>query len=232
MLVPQKSVRAMVLIMILCLSSLPAQSREAGKSDKTKPGVSSPTPQLAGKLVTRGNQPVVVNGYIVGTGTTILTGATIQTFNGTRAFVQLGALGNFELSPNSTATLAFGTNQVTGMLKRGCATLTTNASIAGALSTPDGILTRTDETKLSSINVCAPGSEDAAQVQPDLDNGASANSGRRGIFGAFPNSGTTMGLLGAATYFAGVGTIKANNNGSNNNCCYCCCCCNPSPSKP
>lgn len=227
MLVPQKFTRALALFLTLCLLTLPGLGKGGERKEKTKTASSAPIPQMAGKLVTRGNQPVLVNGYIVGTGTTILTGATIQTFNGTKASVRLGTLGDFELSPNSTATLAFGGDQVTGMLKRGCAILTTNANIAGVLSTPDGLLTKTDHTKLSSVSVCAPGSEDTATIAdptPDLNNAVPQNNRRLG--GISP-----WGLLGAASYAVGVGTARATRTTNDNNCC-CCCCCNPSPSSP
>jgi hypothetical protein len=235
MFVPQKSARVLAMFLTVCLLSLPVLSREDEKKEKNKAAPASPTLQASGKLITRGNQPVLVNGYIVGTGTTILTGTTIQTFNGTKATVQLGTLGSFELSPNSTATLEFigdpmthqSTGQITGMLKRGCATLITNPNVAGALSAPDGMITKTDSSKLSSVNVCAPGTEEAANTPPDLNNAAPTN--KRGIFGVVPSSGTTFGLLGAASYFAGVGVSRAAEHDSNQNCC---CCCNPSPSKP
>jgi len=233
MFVPKKMANALALILTVCLLSLPVFSRGEEKTDKNKAVPAAPALQLAGKLVTRGNQPVLVNGYIVGTGTTILTGATIQTFKDTRATVQLGTLGTFELSPNSTATLAFGGEQVTGMVKRGCAVLTTNATVAGALSTPDGLLTKTDATKLSSVNVCIPGSEEATSALPDLNNAVPSNN-NRGVFGLGVSPGTAMGLIGAAGYAVGIGTTRAADNGSNQNgcCCCCCCCCNPSPSKP
>jgi hypothetical protein len=243
MFVSQKSARVLALFLTVCLLSLPVLSREDEKKEKNKAVPASPTLQASGKLITRGNQPVLVNGYIVGTGTTILTGTTIQTFNGTKATVQLGTLGSFELSPNSTATLEFISDpmtnsttgqiagqisgQISGMLKRGCATLITSPNVAGALSTPDGMMTKTDSSKLSSVNVCVPGTEEAANAPPELNNAAPTN--KRGIFGVSP--GTTLGLLGAASYFAGVGVSRAADNGSDQNCC-CCCCCNPSPSKP
>lgn len=230
MLFPRKIARILALFLTVSLLSFTGQSKEGGKSnrtsDKPKPASAPPVPQFAGKLVTRGNQPVLVNGYIVGTGTTILTGATVQTFNSTKATVRLGTLGTFELSPNSTATLAFSGDQVTGMLKRGCAMLTTNPSVAGTLGTPDGLLTKTDFTKLSTVNVCVPGSDEAAAADPTPDlNNAAPPQNNRGLGGISP-----WGLLGAASYAVGVGTARGARS-SNDNCC-CCCCCNPSPSSP
>jgi hypothetical protein len=232
MLFPRKTARALALFLTVGLLSFTAQSKEGGKpdrnSDKAKPAAAPAVPQFAGKLVTRGNQPVLVNGYIVGTGTTILTGATVQTFNGTKATVRLGTMGSFELSANSTATLAFSGDQVTGMLKRGCAMLTTNPSIAGTLRTPDGMLTKTDYTKLSTVNVCVPGSDETAAADPipDLNNAAPPQNNRR-LGGISP-----WGLLGAASYAVGVGTARGASTANHNDMCCCCCCCNPSPSSP
>jgi hypothetical protein len=232
MLFPRKTARALALFLTIGLLSFTAQSKEGGKpdrnSDKAKPASAPAVPQFAGKLVTRGNQPVLVNGYIVGTGTTILTGATVQTFNGTKATVRLGTMGSFELSPNSTATLSFAGDQVTGMLKRGCAMLTTNPSIAGTLRTPDGMLTKTDYTKLSTVNVCVPGSDETAAADPipDLNNAAPPQNNRR-LGGISP-----WGLLGAASYAVGVGTARGASTANHNDMCCCCCCCNPSPSSP
>jgi len=247
MLMPQKLGKPLALFLALFLLPLNVQSKgdDGNKDNKKKPVISIPALKAAGKLVTRGNQPVLVNGNIVGTGTTILTGATIQTFNGTRATIQLGALGSFELSPNSAATLAFAgdasAGNITGILKRGCATLTANANVDGALATPDGAMLKTDKSRPSSVNVCAPGTEDAALFDPlkDLNTSNPPDDDRsRGIFGLTPNSGTTWGLLGAASYFAGTGTARLVINGNSHNgsgCCYCCCCCcgtNPSPCRP
>jgi hypothetical protein len=231
MFIPRKTARALALFLTISLLSFTAQSKEEGinrKNDKPRP-VSAPSgPHFAGKLVTRGNQPVLVNGYIVGTGTTILTGATVQTFNGTKATVRLGTLGSFELSPNSTATLAFSGDQVTGMIKRGCAMLTTNPNIAGTLGTPDGLLTKTDSTKLSTVNVCAPGSDEAAAADPVPDlNHAAPPQNNRTLGGISP-----WGLLGAASYAVGVGTARGTSGTNHNDLCCCCCCCNPSPSSP
>ncbi len=248
MLMPRRSAKPLALLLAILLLPLPVHSK-GDESDKDKKQLSSPSIQmgrLAGKLVTRGNQPVLVNGNIVGTGTTILTGATIQTFNGTKASVRIGALGDFELAPNSAATLAFSgdsaTGQITGIIKRGCARLTANANVDGALTTADGIMTRTDKARLSSVNVCAPGSEDEALVDPYKDLNASNppdDQRSRGIFGLGANSGTTWGLLSAASYFAGTGTarlvVNANASSHDNGCGSCCCCncgVNPSPCRP
>jgi hypothetical protein len=127
-------------------------------------------------------------------------------------------LGSFELSPNSTVTLAFGDEQVMGTLKRGCALLTTNPNISGALSTPEGMLTKTDSSRLSSVNVCVPGAEETSSMPPEPNNAAPNKRG--GILGL--NAGTTLALIGAASSFAGFGVA----NGADD------CCCNPSPSKP
>lgn len=242
MLMPQKSVKTLSLFLTLCLLPLSVHSKADDKGDKNKP-LPPAIPLLAGKLVTRGNQPVLVNGNIVGTGTTILTGATIQTFNGTRAAVRIGALGNFELAPNSSAALVFSgdpnSGQISGILKRGCATLTANTNIAGSLATPDGMMTKTDSSRLSSVNVCTADAGNSPLTDPlkDLNPSPPADDSKsRGIFGLGANSGTTWGLLTAASYFVGTGTARLviNPDANGNGCGTCCCCCgtNPSPCRP
>lgn len=250
MLKPRKSIISLALFLALLLLQLPVHSKgnDDGRDNRKKTVIPAPSVRLAGKLITRGNQAVLVNGNIVGTGTTILTGATIQTFNGTRANVRIGSLGDFELSPNSSATLAFegdsASGKITGIVRRGCARLTSNANVDGSLTTPDGIVTKTDSAGPSSVNVCAPGSEDGAAFDPykDLNTSNPPDDQRsRGIFGLGANSGTTWGLLTAASYFAGTGTARlvvnanASNHNNGNGCGYCCCCncgINPSPCRP
>ena len=49
-------------------------------------------PQTLGRLTTRGNQPVQVNGNRVTSGATVMTGATISTGDGVGASINLGPL--------------------------------------------------------------------------------------------------------------------------------------------
>jgi hypothetical protein len=84
----------------------------------------APAPQRAitATLHTKNNQPVSINGNPAGTGTTLLTGTTIETPDQVSATIDLGAAGTVEVGPNSKIELTFDANgNVHVKLVRGCA---------------------------------------------------------------------------------------------------------------
>ena len=86
--------------------------------------VSAGPPQrvITGRLSTRNNQPITVNGNSAGTGSTILTGATIETPDQVSATIDLGDAGTVELQPNSKIQLDYDINgNVRVKAIRGCA---------------------------------------------------------------------------------------------------------------
>jgi hypothetical protein len=72
-----------------------------------KAGAPPPQQAITAKLVTTNNQPITVNGISVGTGGTILTGATIETPDQVGATIDLGDAGVIELQPGSKIQLDF-----------------------------------------------------------------------------------------------------------------------------
>jgi hypothetical protein len=81
-----------------------------------------PQRAITARLITKNNQPITVNGNSVGTGGTILTGATIETPDQVGATIDLGAAGVVELQPNSKVQLDFDENgNVRVKVFRGCA---------------------------------------------------------------------------------------------------------------
>ena len=85
------------------------------------PGVPVPQQAITARLITKNNQPVNVNGNSVGTGGTILTGATIETPDLISATIDLGEAGIVELQPNSKIQLDFDANgNVKVKVIRGC----------------------------------------------------------------------------------------------------------------
>jgi hypothetical protein len=83
-----------------------------------------PPPQRAitARLLTKNNAPITVNGNNMGTGGTILTGATIETPDQVGATIDLGDAGVIELQPNSKIQLDFDENgNVRVKVLRGCA---------------------------------------------------------------------------------------------------------------
>ncbi len=83
----------------------------------------APAPQQAitATLRTKNNQPVTINGNAAGTGTTLLTGATIETPDQVSAIIDLGAAGTVEVGPNSKIELSFDADgNVHVKVVRGC----------------------------------------------------------------------------------------------------------------
>lgn len=241
--------RALALLFAVCLMPWPALGNSNTNREKgERPAGATAMPFIAGKLVTRGSQPVLVNGNIVGAGTTILSGANVQTFNSGRVTINLGTLGSLDLAPYTVTTIDFGDGKITGTLKRGCATLNTNPSVKGVLLTLDGATPRTvntDGSKTATVDLCAAAAPTPNDTAATI---AAANEYNNRLNNPSPFSfgpTGTLALIGASTYFAGGGTLGRGINSNNNNngglyrgggCCggCCCCCCshNPSPSAP
>jgi len=82
----------------------------------------APQRAITARLITKNNQPITVNGNPLGTGGTILTGATIETPDQVGATIDLGDAGVVELQPNSKIQLDFDENgNVRVKVIRGCA---------------------------------------------------------------------------------------------------------------
>src|SRR5438445_11407191 len=80
-----------------------------------------PQRAITARLATKGNKPILVNGNNLGTGGTILTGATIETPDQVSASIDLGDAGVVELQPNSKIQLDFDANgNVRVKVLRGC----------------------------------------------------------------------------------------------------------------
>src|SRR5882762_10243606 len=83
---------------------------------------SAPQRAISGRLITKNNAPITVNGNTTGTGATILTGATIETPDQVGASIDLGDAGVIELQPGSKIQLDFDANgNVRVKVIRGCA---------------------------------------------------------------------------------------------------------------
>jgi hypothetical protein len=105
------AVLAFVFAQVYVSAALPASA----------PGTPVPQ-QLTARLTTKNNQPITVNGNAVGTGGTIVTGATIETPDQVSATIDLGDAGVVEVGPNSIIKLDFDANgNVHVKVLRGCA---------------------------------------------------------------------------------------------------------------
>lgn len=99
---------------------------------------SAPAGLLFGRLQASGNQPVIVNGNRAISGSTIFSGAQLQTPATGGASVQIASLGKLEVSPDTNLTLSFDKEGVNVNVTKGSAFLTTLEGIKGSLTTPDG----------------------------------------------------------------------------------------------
>ena len=114
----------------------------------------TPAPQASGTLKTTNNQPITVNGNSVTPGTTILSGASIQTPPGVAATLNLG-FATIEIAPDSDVLVEFtadGNVKVT--MRKGCVTVKTQGNANGSIVSPDGTTTNTGNDH--KAEVCYP----------------------------------------------------------------------------
>lgn len=168
---------------------------------------------LLGKLKTRGNKSISVNGSSATSGTTITSGAQLQTPQGVGATVNLGSLGRVDIAPNTNFTLTFTEGNVAANLKEGYVILTTKKGVTGSVTHPDGSIAMTDPSKLSSVVGQTPGSPG-----PTAAGGVGAAGG--GL------SGAAIGGIVAAAGAAVAGGAAAASGGDSGRSS------NPSPSSP
>jgi hypothetical protein len=160
-------------------------------------------PTLMGTLRTRDNKPVLVNGNKVSSGTTILSGARIQSPNKVGATVDLASLGRLDFAPNTDFVVNFDAGKVSVRLKAGYVVLTTRKGISGIVTTPDGQAFETDSSKLSSV---------VARTVGALGPEASVPIGAAGGLGGGA-AAATLGGVGAAVV-GGVAAAGSNGRAS------------------
>ncbi len=140
----------------------------------------APTQQIvAGILTTAGNKPVSVDGASAITGTTIFSGATIETPTGVAANVSLGSLGSVDLEQDTKLTLTYQSDRIKVVLLAGCVTVTANKGVTGEIETSKDMVSRTDPEKGGVLRVCHPDSVLEAGVVV-----APAVGALSGLFGA------------------------------------------------
>ena len=114
----RKALRAAAIFLAFCF----AQVYVHGALPASSAGTAAPQRQITARLTTKNNQPITVNGNAVGTGATLLTGATVETPDQVSATIDLGDAGVVELQPNSQIKLDFDENgNVRVKVIRGCA---------------------------------------------------------------------------------------------------------------
>ena len=95
---------------------------------------------------------VTVNGQKAISGGTLFSGSTIVTAENSSAIVSLSKMGRVELSPNSSLILNFTEENVTGMLDKGVAKVSTVAGVSVNIATKDGAVV-VDGSQATSFTV-------------------------------------------------------------------------------
>lgn len=157
---PQRLTSVIALLLIFCTSQIYVSAGFAAPDVATGVGESQllPAQDAVGILTTIGNKPISVNGAASITGTSILSGASIETPEGVGASVNLGKLGSLEIEPNAKLTLNFRFDNIKVILLQGCVTLYANKGITGEIETSKDAVSKTDPTKDGVLRVCHPDS--------------------------------------------------------------------------
>ena len=227
------TIKVMAWIMIISI----AQVFVIGKPNSSKvKEEAAALPALAeaplGRLVADG--PVTINGVKARTGDTVFPGAHIQTVAGIGVTVQMGRLGQIDISPNTNLLLSYDRNSILTDVSTGCAVLSASNGVQGVLTMPGGITKRNNIMKPEPLSACSDTTGAGAQsvkVASVASGSVTLGGGSVGLaeFGSMILSSTGLvtgySSLNQPTAVAGV-------NGNSNGCCCCCCCCNPSPSVP
>ncbi|HEX8650342.1 MAG TPA: hypothetical protein VF708_05850 [Pyrinomonadaceae bacterium] len=196
--------QSVALLIVIALLSLSMESSFAAPFS-----TSASAPQTIGKLSTRGNRSIVVNGNTTEPGASILDGATIETPDGTGATISLGALGEIDLAPNTVAVINYSNGQLKVTLKRGCAIVRSRQGVAGSIETPDGTNVPADQEDSNQgkrADVCFP----LGATTPVVNVGAAANAGAgAGGAGAAGGAAATTGTSITGTTVAVIAGISA-----------------------
>jgi len=197
-----KATKAIALFLVFSVSQICVQASLLG----TSIAPSSATSKGIATLLTRGNNPISVNGNEATSGMTIFSGAQLLTPQKVGATVRIEGLGQLDLAPDTNVSLNFDYNQVNVNLAGGYAVLTTNKNVAGLITTAEGVIARTEAAKGSSV-AAQTGNQDQDKDKQDQDKdkkdkdkgGAVVPGGEGGsVAGAGAGSGTGAAAGGAA----------------------------------
>jgi hypothetical protein len=170
--------KASALLIVFSLLQVYAVLALAGPSLSTDAGVPPlpiPPQAITGRLTTRGNQPILVNGNSVHTGATILTGSTIETGDQVGATINFGSLGSIDIAPNTKVQVEFSDGQLKVTILQGCAIVRNNKGTSAQVYTLQGLATSNDpnQKQAAVLDVCLP----AGAPSPIINQGAAANAG-------------------------------------------------------
>jgi hypothetical protein len=110
---------------------------------------------ITARLALKGGTSIVVNGITALNGTTILTGAAIETPDQVSATVDMGALGTLDLAPNSKVQLDFDQNgNVRVKVLQGCVILKKKGAGVAEVYTDQGASEKSDDKNRRRLAFC------------------------------------------------------------------------------
>lgn len=126
------------------------------------------TDKAAGELIVNGKSAVTVNGEVAQSGRSIFSESTITTPDNATATINLGKTGKLELAPNSSLTLSFDQNSITGSLTSGTVTVMGSPETTAVINTLKGSVS-SETAKNSTFTVSAGAENAAAQSSEDYE---------------------------------------------------------------
>ena len=182
--------RAIAALLLFSFAQVSLQVAFADRSSSI--GATTLAPQIIGRLTTKNNQPIIVNGLSASTGASILTGATIETGNDQSATVDLGPVGSLEIDQNTRVVLTYDEQRnVKAHVLSGCVTLRTRSGATGELISDQGFTGTTNPAADASLNNCS-------SPKPGLP---PPSAGEGGLFG--------LGRAATIAIFAAAGAAAA-----------------------
>src|SRR5688572_5917407 len=135
------------LIAALLLFRIAQIGLQVSLAERTDPTAISITAQAVGRLTTKNNQPIQVNGLSAASGASVLSGATLETGADQSANVDLGPLGSVDMSPNTKVVLTFDDQgNLKALMMFGCVKMTARANATGEIATDQGSAGKTNPT--------------------------------------------------------------------------------------
>jgi hypothetical protein len=176
-------------IAALLLFSIAQISLQVGFAEPNNSNNVTAVPQqLVGRLTTKNNQPVTVNGLSANTGASILSGATIETGANQTATVNLGPLGSLRIEENTKVVLTFEQGNSRAVVLSGCVTLNAEKGTTGEIATEQSSHSKTDPAAGGTLNNCSSTSP-------------ARSDGRGGVFGlGLPASLVLLAVAEAAAF--------------------------------
>lgn len=198
-------------IAVLLLLAVAQIGLQVGFAEPASTTTTTAVPQqFVGRLTTRNNQPITVNGLSAATGATILTGATIETGADQSATVNLGPLGQLDIAPNTKLVLTYDDQgNVKATIIYGCAILTAKKKTTGEVATEQGSAGKTDPAAGGILEICFPQGAAAPNVGPGVAANAGAGAGAGAAAGAAAAGGGGLFGLGVPATIAIIGGIGA-----------------------